>query len=65
MQRSGMKPELGDFCVILVLDVEGWGIPPPRCFEKRVCKALKTKESGLKKRGKRVQEAARDSRERR
>jgi hypothetical protein len=37
----------------------------PRCFGKRVCKALKTKESGSKKRGKRVQEAARDSRERR
>jgi hypothetical protein len=42
------------------------GLPPhPGCFAKRVCKVLKTKEGEAEKRGKRVQEAARDWRERR
>jgi hypothetical protein len=34
------------------------GIPHPQCFGKRVCKALKTKDGGSEKRGKRGQEAA-------
>jgi hypothetical protein len=41
------------------------GIPHPRCFGKRGCKVLKTKDRDAKKRGKRVQEAASDRRERR
>jgi hypothetical protein len=41
----------------LILD-EGRGIPLPGCLGKRDCKALKINERGSKKRGKRVQEAA-------
>jgi hypothetical protein len=41
------------------------GIPPPRVFGKRGCKALKTKDRNAKKRGKRVEEAASDWMERR
>jgi hypothetical protein len=43
----------------------GGGYPHPGCIGKRGCKALKTKEGSSEKRGKRVQEAAKYSRERR
>jgi hypothetical protein len=45
--------------------MEDGGSPHPGYFAKRVCKTLKTKEGRAEKRGKRVQEAARDWRERR
>src|SRR6266851_5797491 len=62
--RSGVKSELGDFCVILILDL-GMGRPhTPGCFGKRVRKALKAKDGRSKKSGKSVQECARDWRER-
>ena len=37
-QRSGMKPELGDFYVILVLDVRDGGYPTPGVLEKESAK---------------------------
>src|SRR5712664_378457 len=37
----------------------GGRYPHPGCFGKRGCKPLKTKDEGCKKRGKRLQEAAR------
>src|SRR5258708_26502594 len=37
----------------------GCEIPTPRCFCKRVCKLLKTKEGFCKKRGKRLQQPER------
>jgi hypothetical protein len=42
----------------MILDVKGRYTHPP-CFWKRGCKALKTKNRSAKRRGKRVQEAAR------
>jgi hypothetical protein len=56
-QRSGVKPELDDLSVILILDVKG-GYTHPPVLGKRGCKVLKTKSGSSKKRGKRVQEAA-------
>src|SRR6266849_5543556 len=55
--RSGVKSELDDLCVILILDC-GWDTPHPGCFGKRVRKALKTKDGKSEKSGKRVQECA-------
>src|SRR6266851_6617341 len=70
--RSGVKSELGDFCVILILasgslKLEVGGLIPhtPGCFGKRVRKALKTKDGRSEKSSKRVQECASDWRERR
>ena len=35
-QRSEMKSELGDLCLILILDVRDGDTPPPVFWEKRL-----------------------------
>jgi hypothetical protein len=53
--RSGVKSELGDLCVILILDVEG-GVYPPPVFWK---KSLQSIENKRREFGKERQESSR------